>query len=161
MDKKIIIVWSFDFNYIESEKMDQANGVYFKEFNVGGSNVKKLLAIRLDRNESDEKCMAIIKFIRASVESFDGKYLLLIHNKPPTKLMQKELPQHLPGIHFISFGGGITRHEMLYTKLITDSNYFQESAFAENYQTIKEDVFDEIWREYKVLRDLHEKHYEL
>ena len=154
MDKKIIIVWSFDYNYIESEKMDEDNGVYFKELNVGGSKDKKLLAVRLDRNESNERCMDIIKFVRTTLENFDGKYLLLIHNKPATKLMQKELPQHLPGIHFISFGGGITRHEMLYTKLITDSDYFQETVFVGNFQTIKEEVFDEIWREYKVLREI-------
>jgi len=154
MDKKIIIVWSFDFIYIQSEKMAEENGVYFKEFNVGDSKDKTLLAVRLDRDESDDGCLAIIKFVRTRLDDFDGTYLLLIHNKPPKKLIQKELPERLPGIHFKSFGGGITRHQILYSKLITDSDYFQETAFAENFKTIREDVFDEIWREYKVLREL-------
>lgn len=152
MDKKIIIVWSFGINYIETEKMKEHEGVYFKEFMVGKSNDKKLLAVRLDREASDQQCETIIKFVRDKL-NFHGEYLLLIHNKPATWML-KSLKKNLHGIDFVRFGGGSAWHKTLYKKLIIDSDYFQESAFAEYFQTIKEKVFDEIWREYKVLREI-------
>jgi hypothetical protein len=152
-EKKIVIVWGFEEYYINNEKMDENNGIYSKEFKVSNSKEKKLLAVKLNREASDQQCQAIIEYVKDTLHKFFGEYLLLIHTKPKI-WMTRSLPKYIEHFEYYEFGGGSELHKVLYKELITDIEHFQKSAFEGDLQAIKEEVFDDIWHEYNVKREL-------
>ena len=86
------------------------------------------------------------KFVIKKIKGISGDYLLLLHSKPDKRIDEK----FIKDTGCIMFGGGMRVHPILYKKLIDGSNYFQDDAFAGDFQTIKEEIFDDIWHEYKV-----------